>query len=363
MMGEFPASIFPDEILNDGPDKLRAVFVTGANPAMCLGEPDRVHQALDALDLLVTFDPRLDSATAQHSHYVIAPTLMFERAEVTTFTEMCFHFPFIQYTAPATETPPQVMGEQEFFWNLAKRLGVKLKLKNIPFGMDFDAIPGGLEIDMETMPARDDMIAWLVGETVVDFEALKAHPHGMRLNIEAVLEKAPEDSGARLDLCPPDVADEIAAVAAREPVVTPGVFQLTSRRFVEAFNSSFLGNEITLRRRETNKLHVHPDDLALVGAGADDAVEVASAHGKVIAYVSPDKSMKRGVVSMAHCWGSGSQADPYALRGAHTGRLISMTEGVQSINRMPLQSGIAVTLKPLGFSLPEARERQLAQAV
>ena len=360
-MGEFPAAIFPDEVLNGGDKAIRAMFVTGSNPAMCLSEPDRVHEALSALDLLVTFDPREDSATAQLSHYIIAPTLMYERSEVTTFTEVVFHVPFIQYAPVVVEPPPQTISEQEFFWLLAKKLGIPLTLKNVPFGMDFDAMPVGLPINMETMPDRDDMIAWLVAQTPVSFETLKAHPHGYVLDVEKTLREPDADDGARLDLCPADVAAEIAqvAVATRE---APSVksYLLTSRRIVESFNSSFHGHDVAIKRHGTNRLHVHPDDLATIGAKDDDAVKVRSENGEIIGYVRGDKSMRPGVVSMSHCWGAGSLNDPYALRGAHTGRLISMQKSRQAVNRMPLQSGVPVDIEALGFNLQQAQERAIA---
>jgi len=67
--------------------------------------------------------------------------------------------------------------------------------------------------------------------------------------------------------------------------------------------------------------------------------------------------MKPGLVSMSHCWGAGSQPDPWFLRGAHTGALISMKMDIQPINRMPLQSGVPVAIEKLGFNLGQARER------
>lgn len=356
-MGEFPASIFPDEVLHGGDNSIRALFVAGANPAMCLGDPQRVDAALDALELLVSFDPRLDSATAQKSHYVIAPTLQFERAEVTTFTEMVFHFPFIQYTAQAKAPPPQVMGEDEFFWRLAKKLGVQLTLKNLPFGVDFDAVPTGLQIDMnaDTPPVREQLIEWLVNQTALPFDVVKAHPHGYRPRMEKILAEATEDSRARLDLCPPDVRDEIAAVAAALNKPDSAPFMLISRRLRESFNSSFHKHANTIKRHGTNRLHMHPDDAARFGAGDDDAMRVASAHGEVIAYLKTDATMRPGLVSMNHCWGSATtQADPWFLRGAHTGRLISMQTDLQAINRMPLQSGVPVAIEKLDFTLGEA---------
>ncbi|MBA2933837.1 molybdopterin-dependent oxidoreductase [Sphingomonas sp. CGMCC 1.13654] len=360
LMGEFPASIFPDEVLHGGDKAVRALFVTGSNPAMTLGEPEVTLAALRELELLVTFDPRPDSETARLSHYVIAPTLMFERSEVTTFTEWLFHFPFVQYAQQIVEPPPQTMGEDEFFWLLAKRLGVQLELKNIPFGADIAMLPPGLKIDMETMPSRDSLIAWLVSSSPVSFEELKRSPHGVVRTIEKTIRAPEQDDGNRLDLCPSDVVEEIAAVDAF--VAGEGrparAFLLTSRRIVESFNSSFQGNVLTRRRHGTNRLNMHPDDMAMLRIGAEEGVCIESDDGAIIGYVRPDATMKPGVVSMAHCWGTVTRADPLGLRGGHTGSLVSLHKQVQSINRMPRQSGIPVDIAPLGLTLWEARARE-----
>lgn len=359
LMGEFPASIFPDEVLKGGDKAVRALFVTGSNPAVTLGEPEATLAALRALELLVTFDPRPDSETASLSHYVIAPTLMFERSEVTTFTEWLFHFPFVQYAQQIVEPPPQTMSEQEFFWLLAKKLGAQLELKNIPFGADIAMLPPGLRIDMETMPDRDALIAWLVSASPVSFDELKRSPHGVARVIGKRIRAPERDDGNRLDLCPPDVAREIAAVdgfVAGEGRPRRG-FLLTARRIVESFNSSFHGNGVTRRRHGTNRLNMHPDDMAAIGIGADEGVRIQSDDGAIIGYVRQDPTMKPGVVSMTHCWGSVTRPDPLGLSGGHTGSLISLHKQVQSINRMPRQSGIPVDIAPLGFTLSEARTR------
>jgi len=364
LMGEFPASIFPDEVLHGGDKAVRALFVTGSNPAVTLGEPELTVEALHKLELLVTFDPRASSATAQLSDYIIAPTLMFERSEVTTFTEWLFHFPYAQYAEQIVEPPPQVMGEQEFFWLLAKKLGVQLELKNIPFGADFAQLPPGLKVDMETMPSRDELIAWLVSSSPVDFETLRAHPHGYAMEIEKTIRAPEADDGARLDLCPPDLFDEICAVNALvDGVGRPGRgYLLTSRRILESFNSSFHSHPLTVRRHGTNRLHIHPDDMTALGAQDDGAVRITSDHGEIVGYVRPDPTMKRGVISMTHCWGSPADLDPLGLRGAHTGRLVSMHAHIQSVNRMPRQSGVPVDLEPLGFTLDEAQDGRVAMS-
>lgn len=361
LMGEFPGSIFPHEILKGGEESLRAVFVTGSNPVATLGEPELTLEALKQLDLLVTFDPRQHSATASVSHYVIAPTLQFERAEVTTFTEWLFHRPFIQYGEQVMEPPPQVIGEQEFFWLLAKELGLQLELKNIPFGADFKDLPPGLLVNMDVMPSRDELIEWLVTATPFTLDEIRKHPHGLAPDRKIKRLKAPvEDDGVRLDVCPPDVRDEIDAVNKDLDAEPQRPFLLSVRRIVESYNSSFHGNAITKRRHGTNRLYMHPADLASISASDDDGVRITSSAGSVIGYLKADPTMKPGVVSMTHCWGALTTSDKYGLRGAHTGTLVSMRD-VQSINRMPTQSGIFVDIQPLGLSLEEARALDAAE--
>jgi hypothetical protein len=59
---------------------------------------------------------------------------------------------------------------------------------------------------------------------------------------------------------------------------------------------------------------------------------------------------------MNHNWGApATQPDPLFLQGAHAGRLVSMRQDLQSVNRMPLQTGLPVTVEPLGFDLEQAR--------
>jgi anaerobic selenocysteine-containing dehydrogenase len=355
LMGEFPSSLLPDEILTPGPHKIRALIVLGGNPAICLNDPDKTFAALRDLDLLVTIDPRM-CATAKLAHYVIAPPLQFEREEATTFTDYCYPWPFAQYTAAAKPAPPQTLGEWELFWALGRRLGLPLTLKHAQFGMDYDAAPGGLALDMEVKPTREALIGWLADQTVVPFATLKAHPHGFLGPMPGTALKTPaEDDGVRLDICPPDVAAEIAQVAARpEPPPSEDEYLLSVRRIVETFNTMFQGARATQSRHGVNRLYVHPDDLARLGATADEAVEIRSRHGAIVGYARPDPSMKPGVVSMTHGWGGAPGADPLGLHGAHTGRLVSLDTDLQTINRMPKQTGVRVRLKPLGFDLEQA---------
>ena len=83
LMGELPSPILPEEILEPGADRVRrAGGVRAATRRPRSPTSERIVEALGALDLLVTIDP-FPSETAQLAHYVIAPTMAFERSDNT----------------------------------------------------------------------------------------------------------------------------------------------------------------------------------------------------------------------------------------------------------------------------------------
>ncbi|MDB5584146.1 MAG: hypothetical protein JWR80_9322 [Bradyrhizobium sp.] len=354
LMHEFPSSIIPDEILTPGENKIRAFFSLGGNPVKALNDPKKAVTAFRDLDLLVCFDPRIN-ATSELADYIIAPPLQFESSAVTTFTDMLFPWPFIQYVPPAKPAPEGTIGEWEFFWRLCKRMGIPLILKHAPFGSTYADAPGGIVIDMETMPSREDLIRQLVNQTCVTFDELLAHPHGMMVDLPEMRLQAPEaDDGARLDLCPPDVAMEIASFV---PPSSPGEgqFLFSVRRIVESFNTCFHENSLTKRRMKTNWLYMNPEDMAAMGLTDSDAVRMTSRHGEVTAYVRTDGTMKPGVVSMTHGRGSVHADDPNALKGSNVGWLISLENELQPINRMPRMSAFEVQISSLSFNLAQAQ--------
>jgi anaerobic selenocysteine-containing dehydrogenase len=108
-------------------------------------------------------------------------------------------------------------------------------------------------------------------------------------------------------------------------------------------------DHVTNRRRHpTNSLYMNPDDLEELGVTCNDAVCVTSDSGSLFAYPSPDANMRRGVVSMTHCWSAGPNSTSLKTSGSHTGRLVSLSNNVQTINRMPRQSAIPVGITIIG---------------
>jgi anaerobic selenocysteine-containing dehydrogenase len=87
--GLLPPNLFPDAVLSDHPDRLRAVWIDSSNPANTASNTARVEQALRALDLVVVVDVAM-TETARLAHYVLPASSQYEKTEFTLFN---FEFP------------------------------------------------------------------------------------------------------------------------------------------------------------------------------------------------------------------------------------------------------------------------------
>ena len=142
--GEMPTAALAEEILTPGEGRIRALIVSGGNPAVAFPDQELTLAALADLELLVVIDHRM-TPTAEFAHYVVAPTLSLERADVPHLMDRWFRQPYTNYTEPVVERDGDVLNEWEVFWELASRLGSTMPL------------PGGSP-DMSVRPDTDEII-------------------------------------------------------------------------------------------------------------------------------------------------------------------------------------------------------------
>ena len=339
--GEFPSSRLPNEILHGG---LRALIVVGGNPVTALGQPDKTLAAFAKLELLVSVDARMND-TAQLADYVFPATLPYERHDATSGYDTFHMEPFAQIAKPMVKSPEGVIDDWEFFWELASRGGRPLTLVEYKWG----GIAGDNKFIMspDEKPKGADLIRWICDQGDVSFDELMANPGGIRFDHPPLtVQPAAEDNGARLDVCPPDVAQEIRTVRSE---VADGRFgyRLSVRRMIETMNSAFRDSGVTRGRWPYNPAFMNPDDMAREGLERGDPVDIESDTGKIRAFVEPDPGVRPGVVSMSHQWGALDPSDdPESLQGAFTGRLVSLDSDIEAINYMPRQSGVPVNILP-----------------
>ncbi|MBB6125315.1 molybdopterin-containing oxidoreductase family protein [Sphingobium subterraneum] len=351
VQGEMPTGALPDEILTPGENRIRALVVLGGNPLKALGQPEKTMRAFRELDLLVSLDPRM-SDTSRLSHYVVPPPLPYERHDLNYVLDGIGWStkPFLQYAEPITAPPPHVVDESRFFWHVAGRMGLQLEYRKIGLlGLYRDAAPG-FPLDMTSPPHPEDLARWWVRDTPVDFDELRASPGGLLVDVPGQAVAASPDDGVRMDLCPDDIACELAQVHAEQPD-TKGSYRLATRRIRETLNSMYRSTQAAERNFPVNPAFMNPDDMKDEGLQPGDRIVIASRHGSLQGTVREDRDLGRGTISMAQCFGeSDLERDPDQRTGSFTGRLVSLEEDVEAINHMPVQTGIVVTISKSGLS-------------
>ncbi|MGY1745328.1 molybdopterin-containing oxidoreductase family protein [Blastococcus sp. SYSU D00695] len=333
--GELPSSLLPDEILTPGPDRVRALVISGANLVLALADEEKARAALEALDLLVVVDTRM-TETARLADYVIAGAMLYERPDHTALMESFMQAPFAHYTPALVPPPGGVVEDWQFYLDLAHRMGMEPELAGQP-------IPAGTALSSE------ELLTWLMGGGRVDPDELRAHRHGLPVpSAGMVVAPRPEDDTERLQLVPDDVRAEIAAALEDDSLVLgDGQLLLISRRMKNAMNS--LGTKVpSLMGTTYNPALMHPDDLAAHGLVEGAEVEVVSRHGRVRAVVGADPGLRVGTVSLSHMWGTLDKEASVAEHGSNVNRLTSLDDELQTINRMPRMTALPVRIVPAG---------------
>jgi anaerobic selenocysteine-containing dehydrogenase len=342
LQGQLPAVSLVDEIMNPRPDRLRALIVSGGNPAAAIPGQNRIVEALSALDLLVTVDP-FPSETAQLANYVIAPVMHLERPDTTRAYEGLFDSSFAQYTPALLPAPDGLIDDWQFFLSLAWTANKSLTIAGREYA------PG------DSMPTTDEVLASFAARARISLDEVKLHPHGKVFDSAApVVAAPPSDSAGRFAVMPADVADELQRAYQSGTTATenPRPFHLVVRRAKETMNT--FGKRLPgLAPSAQNPCHMHPDDAQQLALEDGVQVCVTSDHGSIISTLKTDPSLKRGVISITHGFGTlpvsapvhSANDSPNRPYGANVNQLLSMRTDLQNISAMPQMTGVPVTVE------------------
>jgi anaerobic selenocysteine-containing dehydrogenase len=362
-----PTAALADEILLPGEGRVRALVCVGSNPIAAWPDQLKTQRALATLDLLVTLDPKL-SATARLADYVIAPKLSLEVPGISasmeeleqTYVAMGYSEPYAQYT-PALVPPPagsDVIEEWEFFYGLARRMGLALRLFPVrPETGVLREARESVDVDMQRRPTTDEVFERLYARSRVPLARVREHPHGALFPDPPVFVAEAEPGAAgRLDVGNADLLRELAEVAreGERPAEVQGrPFRLVSRRMPNVYNSSGRDLEALVRGRAYNPAYLHPDDLAALGVEEGDVVRIESERASILGVAAAAPELRRGVLSMAHGFGDVPERDGELLAiGSNTGRLVDGEHSADPYTGIPRMSAIPVSIRRATEPLP-----------
>ena len=352
-----PTAALSDEILLEGDGRVRALIVAGGNPMLAWPDQLKTQAALDKLDLLVCLDT-VQSATGAVADYVIATKTHLEMAGVSALQEACrayigwgYWAPYGQYCRPVIAPPDgaDVIEDWEFFYDVARTLDKPLSVKPMSYAFYPDKQAElAFTPDFGRKPTTDELYDRLFVDSPVAIDDIRAVDGGAVFEREPVtVQTADPASAGRLDAGNPDMLGELRALSERGPEAMDDYpFRLVSRRLPDIVNSSWRPNPVTLRRWPHNPAFMNPDDIDELGLANGDRIVIRSARAEIggIVEVAPD--VRRGVVSMTHCWG-GAPGDT-AAHGSNTGKLTANDELYDPHTGIPRMSAIPVSVRAAG---------------
>ncbi len=351
--GELPAAALAEEILDDGPERIRALLTLAGNPVLSTPNGGRLERALGRLDFMVSVDLYLNETT-RHAALVLPPTAPLERDHY----DLIFNLLAVRNTAkfsPALFAPPPgALHDWQILDELHRRLDdgplaarleraarralgprrlLDLGLRLGPYGSGLRPLGGGLTL------AR-----------------VRAARHGLDLGpLEPCLPQRLRTPGKRIELAPRLFVDDLDRLRARlgpgvEAAAGNGELRLIGRRDVRSNNSWMHNYPRLMRGRDRCTLLMHPRDAERLGLANESRVAVVSRVGRVTAPLEISDRVMPGVVSLPHGWGHGREGTRLTTANRHPGvSLNDLTdEGeVDLLCGTAALNGIPVSVEPL----------------
>ncbi len=334
--GEMPTAVLADEILTPGEGQVKALVVLGGNPMAAFPDPVKTERALSSLELLVCIDI-VETRTTQLADYVLPAAHPLEREDVAWVASMFAEEPFGAYAEALFDPPADIVDEWKLLWGLGSRMGTDISL-------------AGGDVDMISLPETAEVLQLMWPGSRVSIDEMRGDPNGRIFDSFSDVRAAEPDprSAARLQLGAEEAFAELVRFKKESisPAGKPSTsfpYLLVCRRAKEFNNSmchDFPG------RRSGSPVYMHPDDARAMRFSEGESITVTSSHGSTVAELCLDRTMRTGVISMHHCFGTapGVKAGQTAESEGNVAMLISNEQDCDAITGMARQSAIPVSL-------------------
>lgn len=319
--GELPSAALAEEMLADGPRRIRGMIVLAGNPVLSTPNGTQLDRALGTLEFMVAVDLYVNE-TSRHADLILPPTSPLERSHY----DVAFHLLAVRNTAkysPALFDPPS---DARHDWQITTE--IERRLLELRHG----------RVSKEALASR--AVARLGPERLLD-AGLRLGPYGARLNpggrglslrrlrrephgvdlgpLEPCLPDRLPRQHRRVELAPEPFVADLDRLDARVDDATPRRLTLIGRRHVRSNNSWCHNVPHLMRGRSRCTLMMHPADAARAGLADRDPAVVASRVGEVLVPVEVTADVMEGVVSLPHGFGHGREGVLLRVATEHAG--------------------------------------------
>jgi anaerobic selenocysteine-containing dehydrogenase len=374
---ELPTALLPEEMETPGQGQVRALLTIAGNPVLSAPDGQRLSQAMDRLQFMVSIDPYLNETT-RYADVILPPPPASYAPHFDIALSGVAVRTTARYSPPVFDLPAGRPGEVEIMCRLALRL----------MGLGADADPG--LVDDQVIAATlakevADPDSPVAGRTVEELTAMLPEGPGYERRLDMMLRLGPfgdafgtlrdgltlqrlKDNPHGIDLGPltPRIPEVLRTPSgtielAPEPILADlprlhdslgsddGGFLLIGRRHLRS-NNSWMHNLPTLNGGSNRcTLQIHPEDAARLGV--TDTAIVTSRAGKLQVPVEITDAIRPGVVSLPHGWGHDVPGTRMSVAAANPGvnvnslldsSLLDPLSGTSVLNGIPVQVAPAV---------------------
>lgn len=388
--GELPASAMADQILLPSDDQIKMMIVMAGNPVLSSPNGQRLDQAFDSLDFMVSIDFYLNE-TSKHADIILPPTAPLEQSHYDIVFNLISVRNVAKYSPALFEVGKsarhdwqimlelkhrlksgdlkQTLSEQASYQSL-KRLGpdglLDIILRAGPYGTQLpgtsqagrflvDALQGFLPskhalrkiLDLSPYGSQNRSLS-----KGLCTSSLLNYPHGIDLGpLQSRFPERLYTSKKRIRLAPNTYLKDMSRLRKRAEQMAEALgsedqpLLLIGRRHVRSNNSWLHNSHRLVKGKNRCTLMIHPDDAKRAQLKQGDLATVSSRVGSVDIEVEITDTMMKGVVSIPHGWGHQREGIKLSVASKRPGvsindlsddRFVDKLTGTSALNGLPV---------------------------
>lgn len=290
--GEFPVATMAEEITSPGDGQIRAMITIAGNPVLSSPDGNRLAEAFEQLDFMVSVDIYLNETT-RHADIILPSTTGLEVAHYDVF------FNAFAVSNNAKFSPPlfEKSDEQRHDWQILKELASALT------GVADDGTTPEMILDMALRQGQ-------YGDEGMSLGKLRENPHGIDLGpLRRCLEARLKTANTEIHLAPPLYLEDLARLR-RTIEDAPTIrqeypFQMISRRLTRSHNTWTQNSARLVRGKNPCTVQLNSADADALGILNGQVVAVRSRTGEIHIEAEVSDDLLQGVVSIPQGWGHG----------------------------------------------------------
>jgi anaerobic selenocysteine-containing dehydrogenase len=114
---------WPDQVLSEKPYPIKALIVTGGNPALTMPESEKTVAAINKLDFVVVINPFM-TETAELADIVLPACTFLEKMGLGMVYGINAGIPYLLLRKPLIDPPGEAWADWKFWTELARRMGL-----------------------------------------------------------------------------------------------------------------------------------------------------------------------------------------------------------------------------------------------